>query len=129
MQQVSYAVRDSESSFAEISTQENSRKTVFHSMGAILPPPRNAVGRVAREAIGEAVENNMQDMAFDAAVSAAGREAADVQQLAEFGSNADSAFEAAMTAADVASSLDKASDAVEAARKVNKARKVIKRVR
>src|SRR5215813_11285212 len=75
---------------------------------------RKAVGRVAREAIGEAVENNMQDMAFDAAVSAVGSEAADVQQLAEFGSNADSAFEAAMTAADVASSLDKASDAVEA---------------
>jgi hypothetical protein len=90
---------------------------------------RKAVGRVAREAIGEAVENNMQGLAFDASVGVVGREARDVQQLAEFGSNADSAFETAMTAADVASSLDKASDAVEAARKVNKARKVIKRVR
>jgi hypothetical protein len=85
--------------------------------------------KAAQAGIEEAVENAVRDEAFDAALGAVGVELAERAQRASFGPNAVDAFEASMTAADIASTLDRAADVAEAARKINKARKIIKRVR
>src|SRR5262249_49133497 len=76
---------------------------------------RTAGGRVAQEAIGEAVEDFVQDGAFDAVVNAVRGRAGDAEQFANIGETASSAVEAAMTASDVASSLDRAMDVADAA--------------
>jgi hypothetical protein len=90
---------------------------------------RKAVGRAARAGIEEAVEHVVRDATFDAALVAVSRKVEEAEWREEFGSTASEAFEAAMTAADIASALDKASDVADAAKKINKVRKVIKRLR
>src|SRR5262249_49809077 len=72
---------------------------------------KRAIGRVAQEAIEEAIEDGLQDAVFDESIEWAAGEA----------------MEAAMEAADVADSIDNALDVAEAARKVHKAAKVIKK--
>jgi hypothetical protein len=89
---------------------------------------RTAVGAVAREGIGDAVENAVKDRAFDAALDAAGSAVSEVAHPPTIGATAGDAIDAAMTAADVASSLNTALDVADAARKVNNVRRVIKRI-
>ena len=90
---------------------------------------RKAVGRAARAGIEEAVEDAVKDAAFEEALVDVGRQLEEARRRATLDSTAGEAFEAAMTAADIASSLDAAADIAEAARKINKVRKVISKVK
>lgn len=93
---------------------------------------RKAVGRAARDGMGDAVEHAAKDAAFDAALGAVPRAGYDVGNAVQrigVGSTAGAGIESAMTAANVASSMDTALDAAEAAQKANKVRKAIKKVR
>src|SRR5262245_22127959 len=99
---------------------------------------RKAVGRAAQEGIEEALEEGLENVARDAAFEAASRDAAydrreriarpvDAERREAIGSTAGDAVEAAMKAADVASSMETALDAAEAARKIHKLHKAINR--
>jgi hypothetical protein len=91
---------------------------------------RKAVGRAARAGIQEAVENAVQDTAFDAALAAARSNATYViRENVEVGMAARDAIGAAMNAADFAENIDTALDIAEAAKKANKVRKAIKVIR
>ena len=89
---------------------------------------RTAVGNAARAGIQEAVEDAVKDRAFDATLGAVDAEVYAVQPVT-FGENAGAAVEAAMTAADVAATLDRASEVAEAAQKINRARKAVKTIK
>ena len=89
---------------------------------------RTAVRSAAPAGIQEAVEDAVKDRAFDATLGAVGSEAYTARQVT-FGENAGAALESAMTAADVAATLDRASEVVEAAQKVHRARKVVKTIK
>jgi hypothetical protein len=90
---------------------------------------RKAVGEAARDGIGDAVEDAAKDAAFDAALGQAGRHIGGAVPHVRVGSAASAGIESAMTAANVASSMDDALDAAEAAKKADKARKALKKVR
>ena len=98
---------------------------------------KKAVGEAARAAIGNAIEDAARDAAFDAALGAAVDRlpeihddvANTVQQNIEVVSAAGEGIELAMTAADVASAMDKALDAADAAKKAHKVIKTIKKIR
>jgi hypothetical protein len=86
-----------------------------------------AVGQAARAGIEDAVGGAVKDAAFDAALEAVPvRKPQAVQRVVP---TASAGIESAMTAANVASSLDTALNAAEAAQKANKARKAIRKVR
>jgi hypothetical protein len=90
---------------------------------------KKVVGRVAQEGIEEALEDVWQDAAFDVAAEAFDRHVGDAARAAAIGKTASEAVEAAMIAGDIASGLDNALDAAEAAKKVHKATKTLKKIR
>jgi hypothetical protein len=86
---------------------------------------KKTVGQAAQEGIEDAVK----DAAFDAAPGQPVRSVGRAVASAGIGSVASAGIESAMTAANVASSMDNALDAAETAKKANKARKAIKKPR
>ena len=80
------------------------------------------------------MEDALQDAAFDAAAGAVdfyrvSHEGAEAASRASFGPRAGDAIEAAMAAADVAAGIDAALDAADAARKIHKVGKAIKKIK
>jgi hypothetical protein len=86
---------------------------------------KKTVGQAAQEGI----EHAVKDAAFDAALGQPVLNVGRAVSRAEIGSVASAGIESAMTAANVASSMDSALGAAEAAKKANKARKAIKKPR
>ena len=89
---------------------------------------RKAVGRVAQEAIEEAMEDVWKDAAINVGTEVLDRHLGDADWVA-IGDTASDAVEVAMTAADVASRIDNALDVADAAKKVHKATKTLRKVR
>ena len=86
---------------------------------------KRAVGKAAREGIEEAVEDAIADAAFDTAFETVSSNP-DLRALAP---TVGVGIEEAMRIADVASSIDRALDVADAAKKIHKTAKAIKRIK
>src|SRR5262245_5357263 len=88
---------------------------------------KRAIGKAARAGIEHAVKDAVADAAFDAVLGTEefDQDVGDAMRRAALGSTASAGIEAAMNAADIASTIETAVDVVDTAKKINKARKVI----